>query len=691
MGAFELYQHIQGTLQEMTTATRRNSPRIHMVTYLSHDIVPYAAYALVINLAYATANGYSFEVLDETTSNFEPRDQRWNRVKILLDRLEFALKYPEKRRPGDDDEYLVWMDADLIFTNHSHILDNYIANHTKADILLSAERHAATGVGNTGCMLVKVSEWSLQFFHRWWNDYDRSLDHDQIYFNILYRSMTPGITEHVAILPSYALNSHPPAALHQKGHHYVLHLMGERMDVRSSLFYNGYLNLCESYNQAETDGNHEVNIPPQLGLSKRVLLQTTFERYCTRYQELYDGTFMSWQVNDVNDVSIFLANATELREIIIQAVKYASFLMEQQKDEDLIPLNEIITTDSNFDRMVLNKLDRFKVREMMFIRTREIISMQAVVTSNRNIAVQLLNACAVFGHDLANEMESLDQKMVLLDDIHLILKELRPLVSSESTHLVDEMISGNYVSQGIISSNTGSHDDAIVYFQEAVNVLEKNPNKNMFHLFPPLSLLGIEKCKFVHNSQAVQDGINILSHSLQLQRQILEPEMQLKENHLDFASDLLHRANCQVTNMNHAVDDRNTQFQLLISDIKQARAILQIHTEVDRAAKIWSHFENVIMSTINSQMGGTVSVDGMNLSQMISMDKYEISGVEGILDFKSKFESTARADDEQDADKRIRDDKSIILSDIDVAETSDIVSPVKKVYKRKRRNVNRRT
>ena len=122
MGAFELYQHIQGTLQEMTTATRRNSPRIHMVTYLSHDIVPYAAYALVINLAYATANGYSFEVLDETTSNFEPRDQRWNRVKILLDRLEFALKYPEKRRPGDDDEYLVWMDADLIFTNHSHIL-----------------------------------------------------------------------------------------------------------------------------------------------------------------------------------------------------------------------------------------------------------------------------------------------------------------------------------------------------------------------------------------------------------------------------------------------------------------------------------------------------------------------------------------------------------------------------------------
>ena len=659
MGASALYQYIKEALNETITVPRSNGSHIRIVTYLSHDIIAYAAYALAINFAYARSNGYVLEILDETSSNFEPRDQRWNRVKILLDRLDSALKLPQKEGQGSKSEYLVWMDADLIFTNHSHTLDNYIANYPNADILLSAERHAATGVGNTGCIIVKVSSWSLQFFHKWWNNYDRSLDHDQIYFNILYRSMLPEITEHVAILPSHALNSHPPAALHQKEDHYVLHLMGERMDVRSSVFYKGYLNLCYSYNRANTVGNEVVTPLPQLGLSKRVLLRTTFERHRSRYQELYEFSFTNQRINEV-DISIFLTNTTELREIMIQGVKYVSFLLEQQNDEDSTILNEMITADSLYDRMVLNKLERLKVREMMFAKTKEIISVQ-VVTSNRSIAVQLLNACAVFGHDLANEMESPDQKTILLDDIHLILKELRQLVSLESTFLVDEMISGNYLSQGIISSSIGDEDDAVIYFQEAIDVLEKNPNRNVFHLIPPLSLLGIEKCKIVNKALAVQEGINILSRSIELQRQILNPEKQLKENHLDFASDILHRASCRVTNMADAVD-RNAQLQLIFSDIEQAREILEVHPEERRATSIWSHFDNVIRNSISARFENMADVNGMNLSQIIRIEANRSSDVKEFTNFTRESDST------------VFHEKGSTLS-----------SSVKKVYKRRKK------
>ena len=383
--AFALYQCIQETTASATataaatsTETSSKHPRIHLITYLSYDIVPYAAYAIAINLAYATRNGYGFQVLDEFDSNFEPRDQRWNRVKILLNRLDSALKRKSSTENGSgsemESEYLVWVDADLIFTNHSHILSSYIASHPSADILISAERHAATGVANTGCMIIKVSEWSLQFFRAWWTNYDRVLDHDQIYFNVLYRSMLPSIAERIAILPSHALNSHPPAALYQQSDHYVLHLMGERSDVRSSLFRTGYINLCDNHHHHQNSENSEYNQPGiettrsrQLGLSKRVLLETTFEIYCNRYQELYEYILKSQQKDDTNS-SEFLDKINELREIIIQAIKYTTFLAKNhgQSDEDTLTLYAVINSSSLLGRMILDKFERFKVRDILF-------------------------------------------------------------------------------------------------------------------------------------------------------------------------------------------------------------------------------------------------------------------------------------------------------------------------------------
>lgn len=56
---------------------------VGVVTYASSDIWDYAAIAAAVNQKYSGLRGYLFFVLDEHSRNFEPRDQRWNKVKIL--------------------------------------------------------------------------------------------------------------------------------------------------------------------------------------------------------------------------------------------------------------------------------------------------------------------------------------------------------------------------------------------------------------------------------------------------------------------------------------------------------------------------------------------------------------------------------------------------------------------------------
>ena len=111
-------------------------------------------------------------------------------------------------------DYLVWIDADLAVTDWSLSLEDLISLHPKSDIIISAEHHAETGVANTGSIIVKNSKWARSFLERWWDSYDRSLNHDQIFFDRLYKMLPEKErTNHITILPTSALNSVPPPML----------------------------------------------------------------------------------------------------------------------------------------------------------------------------------------------------------------------------------------------------------------------------------------------------------------------------------------------------------------------------------------------------------------------------------------------------------------------------------------------
>jgi hypothetical protein len=91
---------------------------------------------------------------------------------------------------------------------------------------------------NSGCLLIKNSQWSRSFLQQWWEIQDRKLLSDQEQFDLLYQTLLSReqessdqqkqiklLEEKIKILPPYALNSDPPAMTKQQEHHPVLHLM----------------------------------------------------------------------------------------------------------------------------------------------------------------------------------------------------------------------------------------------------------------------------------------------------------------------------------------------------------------------------------------------------------------------------------------------------------------------------------
>jgi len=60
-----------------------NNKRIALVSHATKEILGYASFAFAINQVYSEHNNYLFRMADPKTTNYEPRDARWNKVMIL--------------------------------------------------------------------------------------------------------------------------------------------------------------------------------------------------------------------------------------------------------------------------------------------------------------------------------------------------------------------------------------------------------------------------------------------------------------------------------------------------------------------------------------------------------------------------------------------------------------------------------
>ena len=187
--------------------------------------------------------------------------------------------------------YVFDTDADALILDYGLDLLSLGRRHPQADLLASAD--IRMGLINTGVLLLRNTPWMRRFLHHWWYgphsmpgsvDDDSSISSasssssaswrnvcDQDAFDRLYAHYTntwtpesPCMSDKVKVLPMDALNSHPPAMVHQRPDSAVLHLMGEHTALRRELFRKAWTNVCA----ARSGGI----LPLQLGLKREVLL-----------------------------------------------------------------------------------------------------------------------------------------------------------------------------------------------------------------------------------------------------------------------------------------------------------------------------------------------------------------------------------------------------------------------------------
>jgi hypothetical protein len=286
--------------QVRSTSSSKSKKKFALLTYTTNNIIGYSAYSLAINSAYAEYRGYGMQVLTpHDGAEYEPGDQRWNKVKILLDAIGGgdvanntppSWMYSTGAAVGDETEYVVWMDADLIMLDFAFQLEAVVAQYPDADLLLSSDPYPEEifSVVNTGFIIVKRrSARARAFLREWWagdtSSSSRLRGWDQHRFTTLYTSGRGTIEEcknistfwykdAIAVLPPAALNTHRPATQHQQPGDPVLHMIGSVMHHRYSVFALGLNSLCTAHNNGNNGNNNDDAIPLQLGLTKEKLV-----------------------------------------------------------------------------------------------------------------------------------------------------------------------------------------------------------------------------------------------------------------------------------------------------------------------------------------------------------------------------------------------------------------------------------
>jgi hypothetical protein len=262
--------------KEKKSATKK-SKKIAIVSFYTSNIIDYVAYSFAVNQAYAEYNNYIFKIFEPSMMTHLELDQdpRWNKVVVLQDALNPVNGW------GRDLDYIVWVDADLIFLDLGMKMELIVAAYPDANVLLSAEHYGSLTSVNSGAMIIKNNAWSRNFLQEWYEFADRHFFCDQDQFDKLYiaNRVSKNYDKYIAVLPPDALNSDPPAMNRQKPFNQVLHLMGETTAIRQVAFGSGFGEVCkyiQNNNKYESSSN-SYELPQQLDVTRDNLLKWTLD------------------------------------------------------------------------------------------------------------------------------------------------------------------------------------------------------------------------------------------------------------------------------------------------------------------------------------------------------------------------------------------------------------------------------
>lgn len=307
------------------------------VTFLSPEIYSYGSKFFLLNSHYFHQNGYDFRVLStDTGDDHYPEDRRWNKIAIVSK----ALRTWAKSR-----KYLIVIDADLLFINPkydivrvinqfgfysisgiqtlstdsnsavrgvknpnrtSHIVDQWRKSSAEYNLILSRD---AIDIANTGSIIVRNSNWSIDFFKHWYSMRSKN-SCDQHILNRLIRNLnrSSGDSErtgnefslNINVVDEKVLNSRWPALQNYRDSDRILHLMGETNTAREVVANFTANAFCVAVEQWLHDQNildagdvilsseRRLSLPHHYNLSVDVILKLRRDSLLYRFNQLLE-------------------------------------------------------------------------------------------------------------------------------------------------------------------------------------------------------------------------------------------------------------------------------------------------------------------------------------------------------------------------------------------------------------------
>ena len=207
------HKNIPGSYEESHPNKSTDKTKIGIVTLCQYDasITPLTAYSFTNKLDYCEHN--DIECFLHTKSPISSRPPAWGKVALM------------ERHLGEVD-WLVWIDCDSFFMNHSIDLRNVIANAVEMSEFDSHVNFISSEDAlmlNTGIFAIRNCEWSKNLLSKWSNAgllYDLDSEESPYVFHgfweqaeflhaLILGPYSLDIRTHATFVPQVAINSYP--------------------------------------------------------------------------------------------------------------------------------------------------------------------------------------------------------------------------------------------------------------------------------------------------------------------------------------------------------------------------------------------------------------------------------------------------------------------------------------------------
>jgi hypothetical protein len=148
-----------GDVPKIKTSKKENK-KILVCQYYTNNL-KYGKYSIDINKAYCERHGYDYHVYNDHDRLWERANEpnveaiQWFKVVFLKEMME--------QKP--DYDWYLFLDIDAVFCNHKDKIENYIDENYNVIMSDDYSHHSAV---NTGVILIKKNDWSLQFLQDWY-------------------------------------------------------------------------------------------------------------------------------------------------------------------------------------------------------------------------------------------------------------------------------------------------------------------------------------------------------------------------------------------------------------------------------------------------------------------------------------------------------------------------------------------